>query len=225
MKVSIAVALLASFAPTVIKCDDTFKAFETTEELKRAVQRVLDLGTEALVEYGPMSAWKVEKITNMDGLFANSDFEREYDLRDWDTSSVTSMNGMFQGSSISNMGVYGWDVSRVQDMSSMFSRSAYNTDLNNWDVSKVVRFSAIFEEAAEFNQDISGWNVKAATDMENMFAGAEKFNQNLCKWGRVVNSAMVESFDSMFIGTSCEIELDPDMSPSSAPAWCHTCSK
>lgn len=45
----------------------------------------------------------------------------------------------------------------------------------------------MFASNTHFNRDISEWDVSAAELMDNMFFGSTVFDQNLCRWGEVLD--------------------------------------
>ena len=141
---------------------------------------------------GDISSWNTASVTDMSYMFANSDFDG--DVASWDTSSVVDMSGMFKDSSF-NQAVGGWDVSHVTDMSDMFSGTTFDQDVSSWDTSSVVDMSGMFKDSS-FNQDISSWNTASVTDMSFMFSGSV-FNQDVSSW----NTASVIDMSDMFSGS------------------------
>ena len=108
------------------------------------------------------------KITDMNGLFADSKFNGDISL--WDVSNVVMMSGMFMNSEF-NRNISDWDVSNVEYMRNMFYNSQFNRNISNWDVSNVNSMSNMFRYS-KFNGDISRWKLSKITnmlDMINMF--------------------------------------------------------
>ena len=231
-------ALFPAFRPrlTCGACEPTFLGFETTEELKAAVDIYLespdDEASSVALRYGfPIGNWNVSLITDMTFMFAGaSTFNGDIsawdtsrvtimfgmfsqassfngDISAWDTSRVTIMSGMFFVSSF-NGDISSWDTSTVTDMDSMFAgASTFNGDISAWDTSRVTDMRSMFVQASAFNGDISSWDTSRVTDMSGMFKSASTFNQNLCPWGsRVPPNADV--FD-MFTGSGCPNMSDP----------------
>lgn len=89
------------------------------------------------------------------------------DLSGWDVSNVTNMNFMFANSNF-NGDISQWDVSNVTNMRAMFSfDTLFNQDISNWDVSSVTDFSSMFQIATAFDQDLGDWDVSNATDLDS----------------------------------------------------------
>lgn len=103
---------------------------------------------------------------------------------------------------------------------------SFASDLSSWDVKEVVNTGAMFKGAAKFNSDLSGWNVESARWFSGMFEDAALFNQNLCAWGPLMTDLYNQrphDVSNMFVGTSCPLELDPDLSGSTPKPFCHSC--
>jgi surface protein len=119
----------------------------------------------------------VSSVTNMSGMFSNSEFNQP--IGNWDVSSVTDMSAMFNESYF-NQPIGNWDVSSVTGMEGMFNNSQFNQPIGNWDVSSVTNMSGMFSNS-EFNQPIGNWDVSSVTDMVSMF-GRSQFNQPIGNW-------------------------------------------
>merc|ERR1712072_1096926 len=120
------------------------KFIRTNENIYQAVKSWFDDPQEAEAQYGQISEWSTEKVTNMAGLFF---YMSEF-----------------------NENISGWDVSNVTNMQSMFqTASSFNQDLRSWDVSAVINMRSMFSHASSFNQDLSGWDVRNVKDMQYMF--------------------------------------------------------
>ena len=142
------------------------------------------------------------KITNMNMLFASTDFNE--DINNWDTSSVVEMKGIFLSNTEFNFPLDKWDVSNVKDMSFMFASAFnFNQDISGWDVSNVETMASMFRAAYNFNQDISDWDVSSVTRMNAMFQITRNFNQPLDTW----NVSNVLYMSSMF-GAAEEFNQD-----------------
>ena len=101
----------------------------------------------AEAQYGHISEWRTEQVTDMHRLFVDmSEFNE--DLSRWDVSAVTDMWGMF------------------------YCARSFNRDLSAWNVSAATDMRCMFWGARSFNQDLSAWNVSATTDMYMMFCEA-----------------------------------------------------
>ena len=105
-------------------------------------------------------------------------------LGDINTSKITDMSGLFYESQRDNFtGIENWDVSNVDNMSCMFLYARkFNGDISSWNVSNVKNMQGMFAFASNFNQDISNWNVFNVEDMSGMFAYAKSFNQPIGSW-------------------------------------------
>ena len=118
--------------------------FSARTYLSQAVAQWSSNATSARERFGPISAWDVSAVTDMNHLFhGNSGFDE--DINAWDVSKVTSMYKTFHGA------------------------TSFNQPLGSWQVGQVTNFYEMFERAYAMNQDISGWNVSQATTMHAMF--------------------------------------------------------
>jgi len=142
----------------------------------------------------PIGNWDVSNVTDMLGMFADSQFNQP--IGDWDVSNVTDMLGMFADSQF-NQPIGDWDVSNVTDMSGMFSKSQFNQPIGDWDVSNVTDMSRMFQYSP-FNQPIGNWDVSNVTDMSQLFSGTndnpDTFNQPIGDW----NVSNVTDMGGMF---------------------------
>ena len=160
----------------------------------------------ALKNYGHISYWNTNPVTDMGGLFTSKNNFND-DISSWDTRNVMDMSGMFNGASIFNQNIAtdgsGWNVEKVTTMNNMFKNAnIFNGNITNWNVSKVSYMAGMFEGAAAFDQPISTtntyWDVTKVRNMTGMFKGASIFNQNIANW-TVVN---VSNMSDMFNGAS-----------------------
>merc|ERR1712072_1061817 len=106
-----------------------------------------------------LSKWNVSKVTKMNNMFANSNFDG--DLSEWDVSQVTNMEEMFLGNQESrskfNGNVSKWDVSKVTSMREMFYGALnFDSDLSKWDISKVTKDGAMFVDRWTCLKDTGG---------------------------------------------------------------------
>ena len=165
--------------------------------------------------YGPICAWDVSNVTNLDYLFyvdihscpedqkklALELNEFNQSLNRWDVSNVTSMRFVFLKVALFNRPLDKWDVCNVTDMEGMFCLAkTFDQPLDAWGrkLKNVTNMDSLFFMASSFNQPLDTWDVSNVTNMNNMFYGATKFNQNLDKW----NVQSVERMDSMFQGAT-----------------------
>jgi hypothetical protein len=112
---------------------------------------------ECIKKYGHIKHWDTSKVTNMTGLFKNSN--KDYEIGNWDVSNVTDMSEMFMNTTIfTGKGLKNWDVSKVENMYRMFSNSVqFNEDIEFWIPSSVKNISYMFSKCKIFNKDLSIW--------------------------------------------------------------------
>ena len=85
------------------------------------------------------------------GIFRRTPFEY-IDISDWDVRHVTDMHGMFyESEQLKSVGdLSAWDVSKVKDMSFMFYKCEQLTsvgDLSHWDVRPKTDMNGMFDRA------------------------------------------------------------------------------
>lgn len=190
----------ATDTPNLTQVTDLSKMFKGTKDIEYSI-----------VE------WNVSQITNMQELFADSEFNQ--DISAWNVANVTNMEGLFAGASEFNQAIGDWNVAKVTNMNYMFSGAVkFNQDISEWNVASVTSMIGMFGSntdydyaeqigldsigetyipragAVSFNQNLADWDVSNVTNMKNMFAGATLFNQNISGW----NVAKVTSMHSMF---------------------------
>jgi len=110
-------------------------------------------------------------------------------------------------------------------MSQVFEDAAsFNRPLSQWNVANVEDFPFMFRGALSFNQDLSNWSFDRASklDLRTMFGDATSFNQNLCRWGLQFTSVS-PTMNSMFSGTNCSSQADPDLSMDPPGPFCAIC--
>ena len=131
-------------------------------------------------------------ITNMYGLFSDSDFTG--DISKWDVAKVKNMEDLFRNSKF-NGDISNWDVSSVTNMCAMFNHSHFNGDISKWDVSNVKDMYFMFYKSS-FNGNIDKWNVSNVTDMRCIFKESTLLqNFRLPKWYDPAKEFLEESFD------------------------------
>ena len=153
------------------------------------------------VEYndynGDISKWDMSNVTNMSGMFNNSNFNSDISM--WDVSNVTDMSQMFWNSSF-NMDISKWDVSNVKNMRSMFDNAKFNNDISQWDVSNVTDMSHMFQYS-QFKGDISRWNISNVMNMSRMFQFSN-FNSDISCWN------ISENTKCSYIFFKCNIPIE-----------------
>merc|ERR1711933_254677 len=87
-------------------------------DLRSAVEFWLDNKELAESIYGNFKNWDVSKITDMDGVFAETDFNG--DISSWNTDKVTSMQSMFYEAKSFNQKLCDWNFDNVVDTEMMF---------------------------------------------------------------------------------------------------------
>jgi surface protein len=168
--------------------------------------------------------WNVSTITDMNGMFASSNFNKA--ISNWNTSNVIDMSDMFAynhdfNQSISTLG-NSWNVSNVTDMERMFILTDFSQDITNWNVGNVTNMNQMFQGTesfqqqigiwfvgnlltmnhmffnSNFNQPLNNWNVSKVTNMVGVFSGNLSFNQPLGNW----DVANVTTMSGMFSGSN-----------------------
>jgi len=143
-------------------------------------------------DYSGIETWDTSHVSNMEGMFKNSNFN--HPIESWDVSQVENMSGIFENAALFNQPLSKWDTSHVTNMDNMFYKAAsFNQPLSKWDTSSVKTMNNMFDNATSFNQPIDNWNISSVKNMNWMFHDADSFNQPLPSW----NLSNV-SKDSMF---------------------------
>ena len=130
-----------------------------------------------------ISKWNVSEVTNMSGLFANTDFNEN--ISDWDVSKVKDMSYMFKNCKKFNKPLdWSYKLTKVTTMEGMFSECVeFNQPLTGWNVSKVSSMNDMFRGCTNFNQPLDNWiGVDNVINVEYMFYGCTNFNQPLSSW-------------------------------------------
>lgn len=149
-------------------------------------------------DFSGIEYWDVSSVVNMSCMFYKmTNFNQSLVL--WDVSKVEDMRSMFCGAKKFDQPLDFWNVSNVKDMRSMFNgATSFDQPLDSWDVSSVTDMYCMFHNARKFNQPLNSWNVSSVEDMSNMFYGAKKFDQPLDSW----NVRNVKDMSYMFCGAS-----------------------
>ena len=104
---------------------------ETKSELQTAINEwIADVST-ALSDYGDISLWNTEVITDMSELFLNS-INFNDDISNWDVSNVTDFSSMFSGA------------------------TSFDQNLTKWNIQQNATLNKMFFNASSFNQTLSG---------------------------------------------------------------------
>ena len=101
------------------------------ESLKQTIHLYCENPEKCYKTNGFSAYWNVSSITNMNYMFAVSNFNG--DISKWDVSNVTNMNSMFYECYF-NGDISQWNVSKVTTMKSMFSGSHFKGDLSKWNL-------------------------------------------------------------------------------------------
>lgn len=182
-----------SSALSVVTQPTSQKCFQTSDELREAVQAYLLLDsqnsnnneTSLAQTYGwPIGAWCVSQIEDFSRVFKGASSFTE-DIGDWDMSSAVVLEEMFADATYyRGDGIARWNVARVTSMRRMFFgvRALSGTELGAWTVDNVQDMAAMFDGASSLNADLSSWNTASVVDMSYMFQYCESFNGNISSW-------------------------------------------
>ena len=105
--------------------------------------------------------------------------------------TVTNISGMFRNSEF-NKDISNWDVSNVKLMSTTFQDSKFNKDISNWDVSNVTSFFGTFQDS-DFNQNLGNWVLPFSVPTLNAMFNAsgmspENYARTLIGWANNIFS-------------------------------------
>jgi hypothetical protein len=80
--------------------------------------------------------------------------EQQYGhISDWIVDQVTDMSGLFRGKRDFNENISQWNVGQVKDMFGMFNRaSSFNQDIGQWNVGQVENTYGMFYGASSLEQ-------------------------------------------------------------------------
>ena len=151
-----------------------------------------------------ISGWDVSNVTDMNYLFAKTDFNQP--IGAWDVSNVTTMQHIFAGfPSIAgetpfNQDLSSWDVSNVTDMRNMFTHSSFNnSSITGWNTSSCTNMDYMFAGCSGFNQPIGNWDVSNVTTFNTTFGSSINkpmlFNQDISSWNVSGASAFRQMFE------------------------------
>ena len=125
----------------------------------------------------------VSQVTNMSGMFSETQISNLSSLANWDTSKVTDMSDMFNDcESLSDISPLAhWDTSKVTSMSSIFYTCKSLSDISplaHWDTSKVTDMSNMFDECKSLSDisPLTNWDTSNVTNMEGVFESCESLS-------------------------------------------------
>ncbi|WFQ91573.1 hypothetical protein MFERI14815_00169 [Mycoplasma feriruminatoris] len=120
-----------------------------------------------------------EQITSLRNAFVGNNQNVKWTVQ-WNTKNITDMSGVFINTNyINDPSIAKWDTSNVTDMSKMFyGTKSFNQDISGWNVSKVKSFKEMFSKADAFTHNLQNWKVSANVDSTNF--GLKDINQP--KW-------------------------------------------
>jgi len=170
------------------------KHTRTDDNIRPAVDACCNDPVSGEQQYGHISDWIVDQVTDMSELFCDkSDFNEN--ISKWNVGQVKTMKSMFKGARSFNQDIGQWNVGQVKTMKSMFKGvSSFNQDIGQWNVGQVKTMNCMFMCASSFNQDIGQWNVGQVENVVSMFHGASSFDQDIGQW----NVGQVERMSCMF---------------------------
>ena len=142
---------------------------------------------------------KVDKVTNMQGMFYNCKSLISLDASNWDTSNVTNMQAMFQNCrSLTSLDTSNWDTSNVTNMGNMFQDciNLESVDLSNRDCNKVTTASNMFAGCSNIKSiDLTNTNMSIESFIYT-FSGCSNLEE--IKYDGWINESMrnyhVESY-------------------------------
>jgi surface protein len=190
------------------------KCFETTEELRQAVDKFMLDSEEAKAQLAASYGQPIgtlcfsQGITDFSSLF---DSQRNLDMvrfngniSMWDMASANNTNYMFWGADAFNQDVSSWDVSKISTMNGMFyGATSFDLKLSSWNTASAEDMSNMFRRAKSLNKDLSAWDVSKVSTMRSMFNEAASFDQDLSLW----NTSSVEDMSYMVRASSFNKDL------------------
>lgn len=138
-----------------------------------------------LSEISNLKNFDTSNTTDMSNMFSGLKALKVLDLTGLNTSKVTNMQGMFSESNFESLNLLGLDTSSVITMQSMFSGTTLNSlNLSKFNVSNVNNMSFMFSNMSNLNSiDVSGWKFKDGVSMMQLFSGDSKLTTvDLSTW-------------------------------------------
>ncbi|WFQ94925.1 BspA family leucine-rich repeat surface protein [Mycoplasma feriruminatoris] len=116
------------------------------------------------------------QITSLKNAFVGNNQDVKWTVQ-WNTRNITDMSGVFFNTNyINDPSIAKWDTSNVTDMSKMFyGTKSFNQDISKWDVSKVKNFKEMFYNAKAFTHNLQDWKV--SPNVNNTNFGLKDTNQ------------------------------------------------
>lgn len=227
------------------------KCFVTNAELQTAVRDYFGWRYSAYRRiadtYGLIENWCVENVDDFSGVFRNLGTAFNHSLPGWNTSSGrdfsrmfyntsfnrpvshfdvsrgTNFSGMFQLAGGFDQNVSMWSMGAAEDLSFMFAGATNFGGALPWDVSRVTTADSMLLSASSFDHNsLSTWNVSSLQSARNFLGNARRFNQSLCTWGQLLSTSV--DVTSMFWGSGCREQDDPDLSRSPPGPFCLPCT-
>jgi surface protein len=119
---------------------------ETKSELQTAINEWITDVSTALSDYGYITLWNTEVITDMSELFLNANNFND-DISNWDVSNVTDFSSMFNGA------------------------TNFDQNLTTWNIQQNATLNKMFFNASSFSQTLSGMWEDHTGDRTMMFDG------------------------------------------------------
>ena len=105
------------------------KHTRTDADIRPAVEACCDDPVSGEQQYGHISDWIVDQVTDMRMLFSGKpDFNEN--ISKWNVGQVEDMNSMFEGASSFNQSIGQWNVGQVESMNNMLQyANIFNQDI------------------------------------------------------------------------------------------------
>lgn len=156
-----------------------------------------------------LAAWDVSNVTNMSGMFFNTDVAIVRDVDKWDVSNVKDMSYMFAGTDLGTesasfvSGFVPWNVSNVENMEGMFKDTWVKNFkfLSEWKTTSLKNLDDFYYSTTDTPgyvnvSALAGWDVSHVTTMRNVFKGRTYLDQApaLNDWQLQDNVDMTDAF-------------------------------
>ncbi|WP_372655390.1 BspA family leucine-rich repeat surface protein [Halobacteriovorax sp.] len=151
-----------------------------------------------------------DSVTDMYGMFYNTNGLTSIDVSSFDTSSVTTMARMFAGlTSLNSLDLSNFNTTSVDSMQEMFKNSSGLTalDLSSFNTSSVESMKEMFKNVSSLSSlDISTFNTSIVENMSEMFRGTNFTEQP--NWSNNFTTASVTNMTGMFQSAKGMSSLD-----------------